>query len=96
MDAAFRATRNCPCALPRAAGQQPRRDSNDGEHHYHQYGGGEQLDQLQHGSVPPIAGAWTECAPHQHRLHHRRVAGGLVEPWPHCRPGRGGDHEEGF
>jgi hypothetical protein len=33
-------------ALPRAAWQKPRRDSEDGEHHHHRDGSGEHLDQL--------------------------------------------------
>ena len=34
-----------PC-LPHAAGQKAHRDSDDGKHHHHQDGSGEQLDQL--------------------------------------------------
>jgi hypothetical protein len=33
-------------ALPHAAGQKTRRDSDDGKHHHHQQGSGEHLDQL--------------------------------------------------
>jgi hypothetical protein len=35
-----------PPALPHAAGQKTHRDSDDGEHHHHEDGSGEHLDQF--------------------------------------------------
>ena len=70
-----------PPALPRAAWQKPRRDSNDCEDHHHQDGSGEHLDQVWHGSVPPVAGALFQvCTSLQRHLHQSRVAGGLGRP----------------
>ena len=45
-----------PPVLPHAARQKAHRDSDDGDHRHHQDGSGEHLDQLQRGSVPPMAG----------------------------------------
>jgi hypothetical protein len=46
-----------PPALPRVAGQMPRRKGDYGEHRHHQDGRDGHLHRLRHGSVSPITGA---------------------------------------
>jgi len=50
-------------ALPRAAGQNPRRERDDRQHHHHKDGRGEHLHQFWHGSVPPMTGAVASVRP---------------------------------